>query len=69
MLLWGAEVFSVVSMTVHITDVGDRVAANLDAIPIEGMSNRTGFYRRFAKRFLDITMVVLAAPFVLPFRF
>lgn len=54
-------------MTVHITDVGDRVAANLDAIPIEGVSDRAGFYRRFAKRFLDITMVVLAAPFVLPF--
>lgn len=54
-------------MTVHVTNVSDRVAANVDAVPIEPVQTSSGAYRAALKRLLDITFVVLTAPFVVPF--
>lgn len=66
-LLWGAEFHSVVSMTVHVTNVSERIAANVDAVPIETVQEVHGVYRSALKRFFDIVFVLLAAPFVVPF--
>jgi lipopolysaccharide/colanic/teichoic acid biosynthesis glycosyltransferase len=54
-------------MTVHVTNVSERVAANVDAIPIEPLRSKSGAYRAAFKRLFDISFVLLTAPFVLPF--
>ncbi|MXQ06420.1 sugar transferase [Alphaproteobacteria bacterium GH1-50] len=54
-------------MTVHVTNVSDRIAANVDSIPIESVSPTRGIYRAALKRVFDVTLVLLALPFVLPF--
>src|SRR6056297_4074437 len=54
-------------MTVHVTNVSDRVAANVDAVPIEPLRTSSGIYRVVLKRLFDIAFVILTAPFVLPF--
>lgn len=63
----GAEGASVKGMTVHVTNVADPIAANVDSIPVPAISQRRGFYRFGLKRVLDLTLVLLAAPIVLPF--
>ena len=54
-------------MTVHVTNVNDRIPANVDAIPIEPIEARRGFYCATMKRPLDVLLVLLALPFVIPF--
>lgn len=54
-------------MTVHVTNVSDRVAANVDAIPIDHVAVPRGAYRAGIKRLLDVFFVILALPFVVPF--
>ncbi len=54
-------------MTVHVTNVSDRVAANVDSVPIEPVKQSFGIYRSAFKRLFDIAFVLLAAPFVVPF--
>ena len=54
-------------MTVHVTNVSDRVPANVDAIPIDQIATPNGVYRAGMKRLLDVVLVVLALPFVVPF--
>lgn len=54
-------------MTVHLTDVADPVPANVDAVPVAALARRGGIYRHFLKRCLDVGVVLLAAPFVIPF--
>lgn len=54
-------------MTVHVTNVSERVAANVDAIPVEPLRSQTGVYRAALKRLFDIVFVLLTAPFVVPF--
>ena len=63
---WGAEGASVVGMTVHVTNVAEPVAANVDALPIPARTARRGIYRNGLKRLLDAALVLLAAPFVFP---
>jgi exopolysaccharide production protein ExoY len=63
----GAEGVSVKSMTVHASGIAARDGAN--AIPVEIRAKRTGVYRIFFKRILDILFVLAAAPFVIPFVF
>ncbi len=64
---WGAERGSVVSMTLHVTNMSDRVPANVDSIPIDQISPQRGLYRAGIKRVIDVTLVILALPFVIPF--
>ena len=54
-------------MTVHVTNVSNRAAANVDAVPIEPVPTTSGVYRAALKRLVDIAFVVLTAPFVVPF--
>ena len=54
-------------MTVHVTNVSERIAANVDAIPVEAVSGTRGIYRAGLKRVFDVTLVLLALPFVIPF--
>ena len=63
----GAEVASVKSMTLHVTNVADSIAANVDSIPVPAYSQRRGVYRFGLKRALDLALILLAAPIVLPF--
>jgi lipopolysaccharide/colanic/teichoic acid biosynthesis glycosyltransferase len=52
-------------MTIHYRDSGDPI---LGASPVQGAQNATtgGIYRRFGKRALDVTAVLMASLFVLP---
>ncbi len=54
-------------MTVHVTNVSERVAANVDAVPVEPIRPVFGIYRSALKRLFDIAFVLLTAPFVMPF--
>ena len=63
----GAEGASVIGMTVHVTNVADPIAANVDSIPVPAQVQRHGFYRFGLKRFFDLALVLMAAPIVLPF--
>ena len=49
-------------MTVHVTNVADPIAANVDSIPVSSYAPRHGIYRFGLKRVLDLTLVLLAAP-------
>lgn len=63
----GAERASVVGMTLHVTNVADPIAANVDSIPVPAHVQRRGIYRFGLKRVFDLALVMLAAPIVLPF--
>lgn len=54
-------------MTVHVSNIEGSTAANVDALPVSSPRRRTGIYRLAAKRLLDTTLVVLVAPFLIPF--
>ncbi len=54
-------------MTVHVTNVADPIVANVDSIPVPAYAQHRGIYRFGFKRILDLTLVLLAAPIVLPF--
>ncbi|MGI9390950.1 MAG: sugar transferase [Boseongicola sp.] len=54
-------------MTVHVTNVADSIAANVDSIPVPASVQRRGIYRFGLKRVFDLILVVLALPIVLPF--
>lgn len=62
----GAEFTSVKSMTVHVTNVADTVAANVDAIPVPTRRINVGIYRNGLKRLLDIVLVLASLPFIVP---
>jgi lipopolysaccharide/colanic/teichoic acid biosynthesis glycosyltransferase len=53
-------------MTVHVTNMADAAAANIDALPVSRPKRRFGAYRMVFKRFFDVALVVAAAPFVFP---
>ncbi|QMU58489.1 MAG: sugar transferase [Boseongicola sp.] len=54
-------------MTVHVTNVVDPTAANVDSIPVRSHVKRFGLYRMGFKRVLDISLILITAPFVVPF--
>ena len=54
-------------MTVHVTNVANRSAANVDALPVAGPVKAKGLYRAGFKRIVDVALVLLALPFVAPF--
>jgi len=54
-------------MTVHVANVADPIAANVDSIPVPAYAQRHGIYRFGLKRIFDLALVLLAAPIVLPF--
>lgn len=54
-------------MTVHVTNVVNSTAANVDALPISGPLKANGIYRSGLKRVVDITLVLISLPFVAPF--
>ena len=54
-------------MTVHVTNVADPIAANVDSIPVSPYAPRHGIYRFGLKRAFDLFLVLLATPIVLPF--
>ncbi|SMX23448.1 UDP-glucose:undecaprenyl-phosphate glucose-1-phosphate transferase [Boseongicola aestuarii] len=54
-------------MTVHVTNVVNPTAANVDALPISGSVKARGIYRSGLKRVVDITLVLISLPFVAPF--
>lgn len=54
-------------MTVHVTNVGGAVAANVDSLPVSRPTRRFGIYRLGLKRVIDVALVLMAAPFVTPF--
>ena len=62
----GAESNSVIGMTVHVTNVADRVAANVDAIPVPVVRHGAGVYRSVFKRLFDLVLIVAALPFIVP---
>ncbi len=63
----GAEGSSVKSMTVHVTNVANRSAANVDALPVSGPIRVHGLYRSGLKRAIDLILVLIALPFIVPF--
>lgn len=54
-------------MTVHVTNVVDSTAANVDALPVVGRIKSRSIYRSGLKRITDLTLILLALPFVAPF--
>jgi lipopolysaccharide/colanic/teichoic acid biosynthesis glycosyltransferase len=54
-------------MTVHVTNVANRSAANVDALPISGPVQAHGLYRSGIKRGFDLALVIISLPFVIPF--
>ena len=63
----GAEGNSVKSMTVHVTNVANSTAANVDALPVTGPVKGKGLYRSGLKRVVDLVLVLASLPFVAPF--
>ena len=62
----GAEIFSVEGMTVHVTNVVDPVAAQSHALDPATRAGTIGVYRSFGKRFMDVSLILIAAPIVVP---
>ena len=54
-------------MTVHVTNVASRSAANVDSLPISGPIKSNSLYRSGFKRIIDLALVLCALPFVAPF--
>ncbi len=54
-------------MTVHVTNVASRSAANVDSLPISGPIKSNSLYRSGIKRIIDLALVLCALPFVAPF--
>lgn len=63
----GAEGASVKGMTVHVSNIEGSRAANFDAVPVESPRSRTGAYRFALKRMIDTALVLVVAPFIIPF--
>lgn len=54
-------------MTVHVTNVANSSAANVDALPVSGPLKSKGIYRSGLKRVVDVVLVLASLPFVVPF--
>lgn len=54
-------------MTVHVTNVANSSAANVDALPVSGPIKAKGVYRSGIKRVVDVVLVLASFPFVAPF--
>ncbi|NNL17815.1 MAG: sugar transferase [Boseongicola sp.] len=54
-------------MTVHVTNVANSRAANVDALPVSGPIKTKGIYRSGLKRVVDVALVLASLPFVAPF--
>ena len=54
-------------MTVHVTNVANVSAANVDALPVSGPVKSKGVYRSGLKRVVDVVLVMATLPFVAPF--
>jgi len=54
-------------MTVHVTNVANPSAANVDALPISGPVRAHGLYRSGLKRVVDLSLVIVSLPFIAPF--
>ena len=64
-VLYGGPIFSATVMTVHSTSIRRSAEATTVAAGSGGV--RSGFYRNFVKRPIDVLAVVFALPIVLPF--
>ena len=53
-------------MTVQFSNVVDPVAADASASNVSTGAKARGFYSMFGKRFLDVALIVIAAPIVIP---
>ena len=53
-------------MTVHVTNVANSSAANVDALPVSGPTKSKGIYRSGVKRLVDVVLVLASLPFIAP---